>query len=169
VTKMEIQQQADQASADAFFKSVAGLGASPVPGATYRGTTSPVPLICAVGHACTATPSSVLRGQEICDHLRQFGPSPRPAVVLGRLWGMTATTGWFAETNGVVAALCALARSAGVPSIASIASRNEPSRRHDCMVHLHGPTGRPPAGARHVRPCACQRDIRSAVVTHAVS
>ena len=73
---MEIQQQADQASADEFFESVARLGASPAPGATYRGTTTPVPLVCAVGHACTATPSSLQRGQEICDTCA--GPGPRP-------------------------------------------------------------------------------------------
>jgi len=66
LTTMEIQKQADQASADQFFESVARLGASPVPGAAYRGTTTPVALICAVGHACTATPSSLQRGQEIC-------------------------------------------------------------------------------------------------------
>ena len=64
---MEIQKQADQASADQFFESVARLGASPVPGATYNGATSPVALICAVGHACAPTPSSVQRGQGICD------------------------------------------------------------------------------------------------------
>ena len=64
---MEIQRQADQASADEFFESVARLGASPVPGATYGGTTMPVALTCAAGHTCTATPSSLQRGQEICD------------------------------------------------------------------------------------------------------
>jgi hypothetical protein len=73
---MEIQQQADQASADEFFKSVARLGASPVPGATYRDTTMPVQLICAVGHACTATPSSVLRGKAICDTCAGLGSVP---------------------------------------------------------------------------------------------
>jgi hypothetical protein len=72
----QVQQQADQASADEFFESVARLGASPVPGATYRGTTMPVPLICAVGHACSATPSSVHRGQEICDTCAGLGPVP---------------------------------------------------------------------------------------------
>ena len=76
LTTMEIQRQADQASTDQFFESVARLGASPVPGATYRGTSTPVPLICAVGHACTATPSSVLRGQEICDTCAGLGPVP---------------------------------------------------------------------------------------------
>jgi hypothetical protein len=64
---MEIQRQADQASADRFFESVARLGASPSPGATYRGTTTPVALICEAGHACTATPSSLVRGQEVCE------------------------------------------------------------------------------------------------------
>ena len=73
---MEIQRQADQASADEFFESVAKLGASPVPGATYRGTTTPVALICAAGHACTATPSSLQRGQEICDTCADLGPFP---------------------------------------------------------------------------------------------
>ena len=73
---MEIQRQADQASADEFFESVAKLGASPVPGATYRGTTTPVSLICAAGHACTATPSSLQRGQEICDTCADLGPFP---------------------------------------------------------------------------------------------
>jgi hypothetical protein len=77
VTTMEIQKQADQASADEFFESVARLGASPVPGATYRGTTTPVALICAVGHACTATPSSLQRGQEICETCA--GPGLVPA------------------------------------------------------------------------------------------
>jgi len=76
LTTMEIQKQADQASTDQFFESVARLGASPVPGATYRGTTTPVPLICAVGHACTATPSSMQRGQEICDTCAGLGPVP---------------------------------------------------------------------------------------------
>ena len=76
MTAMEIQQQADQASADQFFESVARLGASPIPGATYRGTTTPVSLICAVGHACTATPSSIHRGQEICDTCAGLGPVP---------------------------------------------------------------------------------------------
>ena len=71
---MEIQKQADQASTDEFFESVARLGASPVPGATYRGTTMPVSLICAAGHACSATPSSVHRGQEICDTCAGPGP-----------------------------------------------------------------------------------------------
>jgi hypothetical protein len=73
---MEIQKQADQASTDQFFESVARLGASPVPGATYRGTTTPVALICAVGHACTATPSSLQRGQQICDTCAGLGPVP---------------------------------------------------------------------------------------------
>jgi hypothetical protein len=63
----------------------------------------------------------------------------------------------------------ALARSAGVASGASVASRTDRGDGMHCMVHRHGPTGRPPAGAGHLRPCACQRDIRSAVVTHAVS
>jgi hypothetical protein len=76
LTTMEIQKQADQASADQFFESVARLGASPVPGATYSGATSPVPLICVVGHACTATPSSVQRGQEICETCADLGPFP---------------------------------------------------------------------------------------------
>jgi hypothetical protein len=73
---MEIQKQADQASADEFFDSVARLGASPVPGATYGGTTTPVALICAVGHGCTATPSSVQRGQEICDTCAGLSSAP---------------------------------------------------------------------------------------------
>jgi len=64
---MEIQKQADQASVDEFFESVARLGASPAPGATYSGITTPVALICAAGHACAATPSSLWRGQEICE------------------------------------------------------------------------------------------------------
>jgi hypothetical protein len=76
LTIMEIQRQADQASADQFFESVARLGASPVPGAAYRGTTAPVALICAVGHACAATPSSLQRGQEICETCASPGPSP---------------------------------------------------------------------------------------------
>jgi hypothetical protein len=76
VMTMEIQKQADQASTDEFFESVSRLGASPVPGATYRGTTTPVPLICAVGHACTATPSSLQRGQEICDTCAGSAQSP---------------------------------------------------------------------------------------------
>jgi hypothetical protein len=71
---MEIQKQADQASADEFFDAVARLGASPVPGATYCGTTTPVSLICAVGHACTATPSSLRRGQDICDTCADHPP-----------------------------------------------------------------------------------------------
>jgi hypothetical protein len=73
---MEIQKQADQASADEFFESVARLGASPAPGAIYSGTTTPVPLICTVGHACTATPSSLRRGQEICDTCADPGAVP---------------------------------------------------------------------------------------------
>ena len=76
LTTMEIQKQADQASADQFFESVARLGATLAPGAAYHGTTSPVPLICAVGHACTATPSSLQRGQQICDTCAGLGPVP---------------------------------------------------------------------------------------------
>lgn len=76
LTTMDIQTQAEQASADEFFESVARLGASPAPGATYSGTTAPIPLICTDGHACTATPSSVQRGQEICDTCADLGPVP---------------------------------------------------------------------------------------------
>jgi hypothetical protein len=76
VTAMEIQEQADQASADEFFESAARLGAFPAPGATYSGITSPVTLICAVGHACSATPSSLRRGQEICDTCADLDPFP---------------------------------------------------------------------------------------------
>jgi len=63
----------------------------------------------------------------------------------------------------------ALARSAGVASGASVDSRTDRGDGMHCMVHRHGPTRRPPAGAGHLRPRACQRDIGSAVVTHAVS
>ena len=70
--------------------------------------------------------------------------------------------------------LCAyaLARSAGGSAVASadsVASRTDRCAGMHDMVHGHGPTGRPPAGAGHLRKCTCQRDIRSAVVTHAVS
>lgn len=73
---MDIQRQADQASADRFFESVARLGASLSPGATYQGATTPVPLICKAGHECNPTPSSVQRGQEICDTCAGLDPLP---------------------------------------------------------------------------------------------
>jgi hypothetical protein len=45
----------------------------------------------------------------------------------------------------------ALARSAGVASGASVAWRTDRGDGLGCMVHRHGPTGRPPAGAGHLR------------------
>jgi len=48
------------------FVRVAELGAALAPGAAYRCNNTPVPLICAQGHACSPQPTNVIQGHGIC-------------------------------------------------------------------------------------------------------
>jgi hypothetical protein len=50
----------------AFWARVAELGATPAPGATYRGKDTSVPLVCANGHACNPRPGCLQQGQGPC-------------------------------------------------------------------------------------------------------
>ena len=50
----------------AVFVRVAELGAALAPGAAYRCNNTPVPLICAQGHACSPQPTNVIQGHGIC-------------------------------------------------------------------------------------------------------
>ena len=57
----------DPVSAEsAFLASVAELGATLAPGASYRGAVTPVALICKDGHACSPRPNDVREGHGIC-------------------------------------------------------------------------------------------------------
>ncbi|HEY5246886.1 MAG TPA: hypothetical protein VIJ15_00345, partial [Dermatophilaceae bacterium] len=66
VGSLDIQDQADAAAADQFFASLAHLGATLAHGSTYVDATTAVLLVCGAGHRCSATPSSVDRGQPLC-------------------------------------------------------------------------------------------------------
>jgi len=57
----------DRAVAEAaFWVRVVELGATPAPGAVYRGANTAVPLICAKGHTCNPWPTSVQQGHGVC-------------------------------------------------------------------------------------------------------
>jgi len=57
----------DPATSEAGFRDrVSAAGAVFGPGAKYRGTAVPVPLICAAGHECSPRPNSVQQGSGVC-------------------------------------------------------------------------------------------------------
>ena len=62
----DIHDRANAAAADQFFASLARLGATLAHGSTYVDATTAVLLVCGAGHRCSATPSSVDRGQPLC-------------------------------------------------------------------------------------------------------
>jgi hypothetical protein len=94
----------DPASAEGgFLARVAELGAALAPGGAYRRNNTPVPLICAQGHACSPQPTNVIQGHGICGEcIASFDrvyllrhPSQRPSrwvlpvavVVYAAMWG----------------------------------------------------------------------------------
>ena len=84
-------------------QGVAELGAALAPGGAYRRNNTPVPLICAQGHACSPQPTNVIQGHGICGEcIASFDrvyllrhPSQRPSrwvlpvavVVYAAMWG----------------------------------------------------------------------------------
>lgn len=55
-----------EAAQQEFLAGVGALGGRPAPGATWRGSNQPYPLICPAGHPCAPHPSSIRKGQGLC-------------------------------------------------------------------------------------------------------
>jgi hypothetical protein len=93
------------AAQNAFWARVAQAGASPAPGAVYRGAHTPVPLICAVGHHCSPRPNSVQQGAGLCRACACLVPAAAQARFLGRVAAVgTDPSGQRPATQGPVPA-----------------------------------------------------------------
>jgi len=96
----------DPAAAQAaFWVRVAEAGASPAPGATYRGAHTPVSLICVVGHPCSARPNSVQQAGFGCRTCADGAPTAAQARFLARAAELgTTPAGQRPATQGPVPA-----------------------------------------------------------------
>jgi hypothetical protein len=83
-----------------FLATIMTLGACPADGAQWRGVSSPYPLICANGHACSPWPASVQQGHGICRICAGLDSSAAEAAFLATIEALGARPAAGAQWRG---------------------------------------------------------------------